>query len=131
MAQFTTSSTHLSQIHTQFGIAPVADGTLLDADTLATHSVTVRVSDSETTPNTYDETFTISLNNLVEANNAPTDLSSGIELNTDGGNDAYLQASNGDAILGGLSQLTFETRFQIENGAQPTFASYASAGQAN
>ncbi len=27
MAQFTTSSTHLSQIHTQFGIAPSTDAT--------------------------------------------------------------------------------------------------------
>ncbi|MGB7326931.1 MAG: DUF4347 domain-containing protein, partial [Rubripirellula sp.] len=116
-------------INSDTGEIRVADGTLLDADTLATHTVTVRVTDNATpTANTYDEIFTISLNNLVEDNNAPTDLSSGIELNTDGGNDAYLQASNGGAILGGLSQLTFETRFQIENGAQPTFASYASAG---
>ena len=58
------------------------------------------------------------------------DLSSGIELNLDGGNDAYLQASNGGAVLGGLSQLTFETSFQIESG-RPTFVSYASASQSN
>ena len=76
------------EIDADTGEIRVADGTLLDADTLATHTVTVRTTDVDS--NTYDEAFTISLNNLVEDNNAPTDLSSGIELNTDGGNDAYL-----------------------------------------
>ncbi len=41
----------------------------------------------------------------------PTDLSSGIELNTDGGNDAYLIANDGGAIFGGATALTVETNF--------------------
>ncbi|MGB7329407.1 MAG: LamG-like jellyroll fold domain-containing protein, partial [Rubripirellula sp.] len=98
------------EIDASTGEIRVADGTLLDADTLATHTVTVRVSDSETTPNTYDEAFTISLNNLVEDNNAPSDLSSGIELNTDGGNDAYLYAVT---TTPELAQTTVEVTFSI------------------
>lgn len=93
------------------GQITVADGNLLDADTQATHTVTIRTTDVD--GNTYDEAFTISLNNLAEDSNAPTDLSSGIELNTDGGNDAYLQSSDGGAVLGGLTQLTFETTFHV------------------
>ena len=62
------------EIDASTGEIRVADGTLLDADTLATHTITVRTADSEVTPNTVDEVFTISLNNLVEDNNAPTDL---------------------------------------------------------
>ncbi|MEM6473506.1 MAG: lectin-like protein, partial [Planctomycetota bacterium] len=76
------------EVDADTGEIRVADGTLLDSDTLATHTVTIRTTDVDS--NTRDESFTISLNNLVEDNNAPTDLSNGIELNTDGGNDAYL-----------------------------------------
>ena len=47
----------------------------------------------------------------ITVNNAPTHLSSGIELNTDGGNDSYLIADDGGAILGGATALTFETTF--------------------
>ena len=52
------------EIDADTGEIRVADGTLLDADTLATHTVTVRTTDVDS--NTYDEAFTISLNNLVE-----------------------------------------------------------------
>ncbi|MEM6474170.1 MAG: LamG-like jellyroll fold domain-containing protein, partial [Planctomycetota bacterium] len=75
--------------------------------------------------NTRDESFTISLNNLVEDNNAPTDLSNGIELNTDGGNDAYLAAADGGALLGGLTKLTFETQFAVtDDTVDHTLISY-------
>ena len=94
------------------GTITVADGSLLDYETNATHTLTVRVSDGT---NTYDEVFTVSLNDLAESNNAPTNLSSGIELNTDGGNDTYLYSSNGHAILGGLDSFTFETAFRGQN----------------
>ncbi len=115
------------EIDADTGEIRVLDGTLLDADTQATHTVTVRVTDVDS--NTYDEAFTISLNDLVENNNAPSDLSSGIELNTDGGNDAYLLASDGGAILGGLTQFTFESTFQIEDqGGEPTLFSYYNGG---
>ena len=121
------------EIDVDLGEIRVADGTLLDADTLATHSVTVRVADNATpTANTYDETFTINLNNLVDDNNAPADLSSGIELNTDGGNDAYLVTNNGGAILGGADSFTIETtvRFADISGKTPLL-SYESPSQAN
>ncbi|WP_404307435.1 LamG-like jellyroll fold domain-containing protein [Neorhodopirellula lusitana] len=95
------------------GTITVADGSLLDYETNATHSMTVRVTDGES--NTYDEVFTVELNDLVESNNAPTDLSSGIELNTDGGNDSYLFLTDGRPVLGDLTQLTLEATFQIDS----------------
>ncbi|MEM7256008.1 MAG: DUF4347 domain-containing protein, partial [Pseudomonadota bacterium] len=45
----------------------------------------------------------------------PADLSSGITLNTDGGNDAYLLANDGGALLGGLSAFTVEAQFELES----------------
>ncbi len=47
-------------------------------------------------------------------NQAPTNLSSGIEINTDGGNDTYLHANDGGAIFNGLTSLTVETAFQFD-----------------
>ena len=90
------------EIDADSGEIRVLDGSLLDFESNATHSITIRTTDVDS--NTYDEVFTISLNDLAEANNSPTDLSSGIELNADGGNDAYFEASDGDAIVGGLSK---------------------------
>ncbi|MEM8913111.1 MAG: LamG-like jellyroll fold domain-containing protein, partial [Planctomycetota bacterium] len=112
------------------GQITVADGTLLDADTQATHAVTIRATDVE--GNTRDDSFTISLNNLVEDNNAPTDLSSGIELNADGGNDAYLIADDGGAILGGLDSYSFEAQFSSTTENDLILVSYAAgAGSGN
>ena len=110
-------------INADSGVITVADGSLLDYETNATHTLTIRVTDVE--GNTRDEAFTISLNNLAESNTAPTNLSSGIELNTDGGNDAYLTTSNGGAIFGGLTSFTFETQFQATSAAgNPPLLSY-------
>ncbi len=62
----------------------------------------------------------------------PTDLSGGIELNTDGGSDAYLLSSNGGAILGGLSEVTLEIQFSIDAPKTDNMLlSYAVSGQAN
>jgi|GEM_PF-5040054 len=47
----------------------------------------------------------------------PTALSSGIELNIDGGNDAYLIASDADAVLSGRTSMTFETTFSLDGSA--------------
>jgi len=52
----------------------------------------------------YDTTVTVS-----GVNDAPTDLSSGIELNTDGGNDAYLISDTG--LSQSLTATTVEIRF--------------------
>ena len=89
----------------------VLDGTKLDADTQPVHTITVEISDVN--GNTFNKDFTISLNNYIEDNSAPSSVTSGIELNTDDGNGAYLQAADGGAVLGGLTQLTFETTFLV------------------
>jgi len=44
-------------------------------------------------------------------NTSPTSISSGIELNIDGADDAYLVSNDGGAIFGGLTSFTFETTF--------------------
>ncbi len=72
------------------------------------------------------------LNNLTEENNAPTDLSSGINLNTDGGNNAYLMTSNGGSVLGGRTSLTMEISVAIStNISENMLVSYAVPGQDN
>ncbi|MEZ6095167.1 MAG: cadherin repeat domain-containing protein [Pirellulaceae bacterium] len=48
-------------INSDTGEITVADGSLLDYETNATHTLTVRVSDGTAT---YDEAFTISLQNM-------------------------------------------------------------------
>ena len=64
----------------------------------------------------------------VQTDETPiTDLSSGIELNTDGGNDSFLVADGG-AILGGLTSVTYEVQFAADPTNQPfasTLFSYA------
>ena len=91
----------------------------------ATHTLTVRTTDVDS--NTYDEDFTISLSDLAEENEAVSDLSSGIELNTDGGNDAFLISDDGGAILGERTSFTFETTFSTSAGEQ-VLISYAADG---
>ncbi|MEM7257256.1 MAG: LamG-like jellyroll fold domain-containing protein, partial [Pseudomonadota bacterium] len=64
----------------------------------------------------------------------PTDLSNGISLNTNGGNDAYLFADNGAALLDGLSALTIETQLSMDEMAPDGFVpiiSYATPTQFN
>ena len=54
-----------------------------------------------------------------------TDLSSGVEINTDG-NNAYLLADNGATVLGGQDAVTVETIFaSTSNSGWPTLFSYA------
>ena len=54
------------------------------------------------------------MNDLADVNSAPSDLSSGIELNLDGGNDAYLVTSDAGAVIGSLSTFTMEFQFAID-----------------
>lgn len=103
----------------------VADGVLLDFETNATHTLAVRITDIEA--NSYDQSFTVSLGDVFESSKAPTNLSSGIELNTDGGNDAYLIAVDGGAIFGGLDAFTYEISFATDYVDQQILVSYASA----
>ena len=117
-------------INSSTGVITVADGTKLDYETQASHSLTVRVTDGSGA--TYDKVFTVALNNLTEDNAAPSDLSTGINLNTDGGNNAYLRTTNGGSVLGGLTALTLEVEYSVKTGASqdnPLF-SYSSASGA-
>ena len=56
-------------INSSTGVVTVADGSLLDYETRASHDITVRVTDSG--GNTYDEVMTV---NLTNTNETPTDL---------------------------------------------------------
>ncbi|MDJ0739527.1 MAG: DUF4347 domain-containing protein, partial [Gammaproteobacteria bacterium] len=66
--------------------------------------------------------------------NPPTDLqavsaqSGGLSLNSDGGNDAYVIADDGGAIMGGLTALTAEIRFSsTANADTQPLLTYATA----
>ncbi|MCA9107765.1 MAG: DUF642 domain-containing protein, partial [Planctomycetales bacterium] len=107
------------------GKISVADGSLLDFETNATHTLTIRTTDVD--GNTYDRAVSISLADLAESNLAPTNLSSGIELNTDGGNDAYLVTTDAQSILGGLTQFTLETTFSLADADFQVLFSYNTA----
>jgi len=56
----------------------------------------------------------------------------GLSINADGGNDIYLLADNGDALLGGQSVLSFETQFSALPGSGDlTLLSYAVPDNSN
>ena len=112
------------------GVITVADTSLLDYETATSHDVTVQALSTD--GSTSSQTFTV---NLTDANESPTDLTleanSGIALNTDGGNNAYLYTSNGGSILGGLSAFTIEVAFassQIGSDGSPLFSYHAGGG---
>lgn len=58
----------------------------------------------------------------------PTDLSSGIELNNDSGNDTYLTIQNAPAIFGGLSQITVEHQLVMADTDHHTLLSHSTPG---
>ena len=107
----------------------VADGHLIDYESATTYNVTVEVTDSA--GNTYSEMLPINIDDALELSTAPTDLSSGIELNTDGGNNAYLVASDGGAVLGGAAELTVEVLFSSVGTDETTLISYLGANARN
>ncbi|MCA9189635.1 MAG: cadherin domain-containing protein, partial [Planctomycetales bacterium] len=96
------------------GVVTVADGSLLDYETTTSHAITVKAISSDGSTST--QAFTI---NVADANEAPTDLTmagnSGVALNSDGGNNAYLYTTSGGDIVGGLTALTIETTFSSTN----------------
>jgi hypothetical protein len=78
------------------------------------------------------DTVTVTIN--VAGNTTPTDLTAtttangGLSINDDGGDDAFLVADDGGALLGGLTALSFEVQFNapaIADGDFPTFISYS------
>ncbi len=66
-------------IDSSTGEITVADGSLLDYENAASHDITVRVTDSG--GETYDETFTVNVGDVVE-NQTPTDLTFKAESGT-------------------------------------------------
>jgi len=87
----------------------------------------------------YGEVEDYSINVTAAGDQPPTDIvangteGGGLGLNDDGGNDAYLQADDGGAILGGLTSLTLESQFSIttQSADETTLLSYASSGSDN
>ena len=93
----------------------VKAGADIDYEADTEHSLTIEVTDSG--GNTYSEVVTLAVNNIDEG---PSDIvftgsldayDTGITLNTDGGNSAYLETTNGGNILGGLTAFTIEVDF--------------------
>ena len=113
------------------GEITVANGSLLDHETNASHNVTIEVTDSD--GNTYNEVFTINVGDVNEFTPTDMDLSgNGISINEGGGNAHYLQASDGGAVFGGLTTFTAELQFAVSaegNTFTPLF-SYAVPGGA-
>ncbi len=111
-------------INSSTGVITVANGTLLNYEANTSHSLTVRVTDGSGA--TFDRSFTINLTDLTEESTSPSDLSTGISINTDGGNNAYLRTTNGGAVFGGQTALTLETSFAItsNNSNTNTLVSY-------
>ncbi|MBH0208303.1 MAG: hypothetical protein HP495_07260, partial [Nitrospira sp.] len=92
------------------------------------YDVTVQVSDGQGGTDTQD--IAVSVANV---NEAPTDLvqstGTGIDLNTDGGNNSYLYTTSGGAILGGRTAFSIEAQFSATSapvsGEHRVLLSYA------
>ncbi len=114
------------------GTVRVASGASFDAETEASIDITVTATSDD--GSTSNETFTLSVQNIIDE--APTDitfdLNSGITLNTDGGNNAYLSVTDSGDIVGGLSSMTIELAFStardLENGEYSNLLSYHAGG---
>ncbi|MEM7313471.1 MAG: cadherin-like domain-containing protein, partial [Planctomycetota bacterium] len=68
---------------------------------------------------------------LAPTDDPPTDLSSGIEINTDGGNDAYFRAVAADDVFGDATELTVEMSVALDSpsGTAPHFLSFSTAAE--
>ena len=55
----------------------------------------------------------------------------GLSINQDGGNDVVLQADDGGALLGGLTSLTYETRYSTTDSSSQALVSYATDANDN
>ena len=108
------------EIDSATGQITVAATSTLDSDTAASHDIDVTVTDD--TGLSHTETLTIQVGGIP--NSPPTNLTSGIELNTAGGNGAFFQADDGGAILGGLGELTLEITFETQSFQNQHLISY-------
>ncbi len=110
--------------------------------TLTGYSGTVAVGEVITATATHNNN-TSELSQAVVAtssagNTAPGDLTtvsnsqSGLQLNDDGGNGAYLLADDGGTLLGGRDAISYEVRFATtRNSGDTTLISYATADDSN
>ncbi len=73
----------------------------------------------------------VELHNYTPPDNPPTDLSSGIELNTDGGNDAFFAAISAEPVFGDATQRTVEFNLQFDDssGSNPHLLSFWTSSQ--
>ncbi|NOT22470.1 MAG: DUF4347 domain-containing protein [Nitrospiraceae bacterium] len=98
------------------------------------YDVTVQVSDGN--GGTDTQAIAVTVGNI---NESPTDIvqstGTGIDLNTDGGNNSYLYTTNGGAILGGRTAFSIEAQFSSSNtpvnGEHRVLLSYATTGSDN
>ena len=118
------------QIDSSTGVVSVANSSLLDYETATSHSVTVTATSDDGSTST--QSFSI---NLTDANETPTNLAlqtnNGIALNADGGNNAYLSATDSGDILGGLSAFTIEVEFassHLGSDGSPLLSYHAGGG---
>ncbi len=103
-------------INSDTGVISVLNGSLLDFESLSNHTITVRTTDGSGA--FVDRAFTISLDDIAsEENGAPNDLSAGIQLNTAGGNNAYLMTADGGGVFGGRTATTIEVMFSLKSPA--------------
>ncbi|MBX2825310.1 MAG: cadherin-like domain-containing protein, partial [Gammaproteobacteria bacterium] len=110
----------------------VADGTKLDFESHQTHYLTIRSTDTD--GNTDDRVIAVELRDLVETSHAPTDLAGGLDLNTDGGNNAYLASADPTSVFDSVtSELTLEVSFSLEHEHEKDspLLSYANADGAD
>ena len=91
----------------------VKAGASLDYETDTVHTLEIKVTDGA--GQSYQETIAI---DVTDINEAPSDITlsgadfgGSLELNTDGGNDAYLYTTDGGNIVGGLGAMTIEVEF--------------------
>ena len=107
----------------------VKAGSDLDYESDTVHNLEIKVTDSS--GQSYQETIAI---DVTDVNEAPTDIvldvDSGISLNADGGNNAYLYASDSGDIVGGLTAMTVEVGFSTDHapGTDMSLFSYHAGG---
>ena len=117
---FTDSAGGRFAINSSTGQITVANSSLLDYESAASHTVTVRVTDSGGL--TYDETFTI---NLTNVNETPTDLSLSA-------NQVAENAANGTVVgtVSGTDPDSGDTKtYSFTDSAGGRFAINSSTGQ--
>ena len=114
------------------GIVTVADASQLDYETATSHDIEVTATSSDGSTST--QMYTI---NTSDENEAPDSIQlypdSGVTLNTNGGNDAYIYNSNGGDIIGGLSEFTIQLTVKTgtESANWTPLISYAAPGSNN